>query len=557
MTKIKSFFPESVGVFISLLFALVVTGGFSEFFSCLISLLTSVFLIIRISKSKRMAFRLNITSITVLLIFLFYLLSCFYAVDAGMAVIGLMKFSPVPLYMLLLMQYEKAKAELLDFLPYLCLALGIISFVLMWIPSSRFLVEGRLAGFFEYPNTFAMFLLIGELLCVSKEKLKPADIIISVLLFTLVAATMSRAVFVLALLSNFLILFLKKGKTIKIILGGIVIITAVLIAVLYPVLSVHPLFGRFLSLSVFESTFAGRLLYYTDALPVILRHPFGLGYLGYYYLEQSLQTGVYAVRFVHNDLLQLMLDVGWIPALGFLGAFGSAFFRKDFPLSKKIILGAFLLHILFDFDLQFSAMWMILLLFLNTDSGKETEIRKNRAYPVFLIGSLGIVCAYFSVALGLDFFMNPAASYSLYGANTQVKTELLILEEDADRQEVLADEILSSNDYVQIAYSAKAKKAYSEGDFEQLIRYKHKIFEIAPFAYDEYEEYAYMLISGIELYRQTGDRNSAEICREELLKIEERLLDLKDRLSYFGRIIDDQPTTELPDELKDTIRSYR
>ena len=74
------------------------------------------------------------------------------------------------------------------------------------------------------------------------------------------------------------------------------------------------IFRRVLSLSFTESTFVGRFLYYMDALPQILRRPFGMGYMGYYYDQLSVQTGVYSVMYLHNDLFQLVLDTGWIPA---------------------------------------------------------------------------------------------------------------------------------------------------------------------------------------------------------------------------------------------------
>ena len=60
--------------------------------------------------------------------------------------------------------------------------------------------------------------------------------------------------------------------------------------------------GRFLTISLESSTLMGRLLYYRDVLPVILKHPFGLGYMGYYYAQGGFQTGVYATKFVHNEL---------------------------------------------------------------------------------------------------------------------------------------------------------------------------------------------------------------------------------------------------------------
>ena len=66
---------------------------------------------------------------------------------------------------------------------------------------------------------------------------------------------------------------------------------------------------RFTNISFGASTFLGRILYVQDALPLILKHPFGLGYYGYYFIQQSVQTGVYTVVNAHNELIQILLDV--------------------------------------------------------------------------------------------------------------------------------------------------------------------------------------------------------------------------------------------------------
>lgn len=171
--------------------------------------------------------------------------------------------------------------------------------------------------------------------------------------------------------------------------------------------------------------------------------------------------------------------------------------------------------------------------------------------------AFGLISVYFSLALGFEYFQNVGAAVSMYPLNTGASVKQLILSEDIDEQEKIADSILKRNDHVQIAYSLKAQKAYSEGDFEQLIRYKNKIFEIAPFAYEEYEEYAYMLLNGIYLYSQAGDIDSAAVCKDELIALEEKLSSLSDRLSFFGKIIDDQPTTQFPPEITDAIRSIK
>ena len=79
-------------------------------------------------------------------------------------------------------------------------------------------------------------------------------------------------------------------------------------------------------LSLNESTFIGRIIYFKYGLRLIAKNPFGLGYLGFYYTEQFNQTAVYSVRYIHNELLQLLLDIGWLPAAFFAAALIAALF---------------------------------------------------------------------------------------------------------------------------------------------------------------------------------------------------------------------------------------
>lgn len=556
MGKIKECLSDIYAAHWILLIALVFSGGFNEYVSCALSAVISVLLIIKIARNKSFIVNINATSISVAVIVQFYLISCFYAIDSGMAFVGFLKFLPVLMYMLLLMQDKRVKEQLIVLLPYTALALGVLSLVLAFIPATRdyFTVSDRLAGFFQYPNTFALFLLVGELTALSKEKLKPIDIISALLLIILLLFTGSRAVFILAVFSNVLIIFFRKGKKVKIFLGIVVAVLAVAVLLMLPLFNNSEIFSRYFTISFTESTFIGRLLYYFDAFPLILRHPFGLGYMGYYYVQQSIQTGVYSVMFIHNDFLQLLLDVGWIPCLLFVVGIIKSFFRKGNSAGKRIILLTVFLHCLFDFDLQFISMFFILLLFLNYNDGKQLELKKGAVF-VFSFVITGLLSLYFAVALGLAHFGFNQAADSMFPGNTQNKVDLLIAEDDIVTQNEIADRIISQNEYVQIAYSAKARYAFSQGDFESLISYKNKIFQIAPFSYDEYEDYCYMLIQGIQLYKQAGDEYSTEVCEQQLLKTADRLDRLDDKLSNLGRKIVDQPKTDLPDDIVKYINS--
>jgi len=82
-----------------------------------------------------------------------------------------------------------------------------------------------------------------------------------------------------------------------------------------------------------------------------------------------------------------------------------------------------------------------------------------------------------------------------------------------------------------------------------LIQEKNEIFQRFPFQYAEYEQYCGMLITGMEMYAQAGDTASAQFCVQELIKTKNAVEGLGNRLSPLGRIIVDQPTTQLPEGL--------
>lgn len=140
--------------------------------------------------------------------------------------------------------------------------------------------------------------------------------------------------------------------------------------------------GRFLTYSLSPGTFYGRLLYYRDALPVILKHPLGLGYLGYFETQGSFQTGVYTVMHVHNDLLQIFLDAGWLPGILCIVSFvrmltgGAKKKGAEHRLPLRMIVTVIVLHSLLDFDLQFVSVVFVLLLCM-ADLSPEKELYKQ------------------------------------------------------------------------------------------------------------------------------------------------------------------------------------
>lgn len=556
MNKIKTALRERgfIGIFLAV--SLLSVGLFYEFLSCAASAALCVYLAVTAKKNKGFVYRSGLALHTAVVISLFYGLTAFWAVDSGMAFIGFFKFMPIVLFVLAVSR-SKDCAAYLDVLPPTAALMTAVSGILALIPplSPLFAPAGRLAGFLMYSNTFALVLLAALIITVMKEKLGVIDHVYLVIFLLGILLSGSRTVFALTLLAVILLLIFHKNKRTKITL---LIVTAAGVAAgaLYALISgSFDSIGRFLTTSFGESTFVGRLLYFGDALPIILKHPFGTGYLGSYYLQQSIQTGLYSVRYIHNDLLQLMLDIGWIPAVMLVAAAARAFFRKGAPLRKRLLLLVMSAHCMFDFDLQFVALFFVYFLLLDCDKGKEHKLKNfslSRKLPLF---GIGLCSVYMMIPLIAAFANGCAFSNTLYPFNTDVKTVLLTEEEDPAQMNELADKIIAQNKYVTVAYSAKAAYAYTNGDFANVIKYKELALKNAPLIYEEYESYAIMLITGYELYVQAGDIQSAEYCRDKLRRLPGLLASVENRLSAFGKKINDQPQTQFPRELLEHINA--
>ena len=364
---------DTMYLLIFLIVSLLTVGLFYEWASCIASVILIVYLMIFCIKEHLITLKINIVSLSLAILVFFYLISAIWAVDPGMSLIGFFKFLPVLLFAVCLMQSSCAP-KLVKTLPYIAAATVLISLALMYIPftSSYFSVAGRLSGVFQYPNTFALFVLVAELIEVRLFKLRWTDIAVIVILVVGLLYTGSRTGFVLAVISNALMLFHRARSKKKFIIGFSIFVILCFAAIMWIPYNGETPMTRFLSINWSESTFVGRLLYYQDSLPVILKHPFGLGYCGYYYSQYSFQTGLYTVKFIHNDFLQIFLDVGWIPGIAFIAACIRSLVRARVP--GKIILITIFLFSCLDFNLQFPAVFFILIMFMDLQSGKTVEI---------------------------------------------------------------------------------------------------------------------------------------------------------------------------------------
>ncbi len=481
-------------------------------------------------------------------IVLFHLLGVFWGVDKGMAPLGALKFLPLPLYVLALDQLEsEQRTGLFRRLPYAACVMAVLSFLLSRVPLLHdwFLIMGRQAGFFQYPNTYALYLLAAAAVVLFGAPLRFGPLPYLAVLIAGIALSGSRTVFVLLIPVLAFACLREKDRSRRTQLVLFLAAILVLGAVYVLLTDDRATIGRFLTISVGSSEFLGRLLYARDALPVILRHPFGLGYLGYSWLQGSFQTGVYAVRHVHNELLQLLLDVGWIPAVLFIAAFFRAFRAPSGCPLRRVLLAVIGLHCLLDFDTQFVSVALLLFTAMAIEPRGRKALRANGA--VFAAGALlGLFALFFGAADFTSFCGKTETAAKLYPAFTSAWVELLPEAQTAEELDAAADRILKVNRSVSLAHSAKASAAFSQGRFNAAVQEKEEAIRLAKYTREEYLDYFDMLEEAYEIYAAAGEEISASFCLEKMKTIPGMLQAADAGTSRLGRMIRDLPQLDFP-----------
>lgn len=536
-------------------------GGFYLWASALTTVVLTGILAVLGKTQGKLVMRWNGGMMVFTLLPLAYLVTSVWAVDPGQAWVGFVKYLPAPLFYVLLMQTTRDQREqVLGLLPLGGVAMVVVTGVLQFVPALQpwLQVNARLAGLFQYPNSFAIYLLcLSILLLKSSFPVKLRLLCLTVLLVGVVISG-SRTTLALAVLTGgvLLVLHLRQHGSVKRLLlplSGVLVVSA-----LFFFTAGHSVWQRFLVNPLESSTFLGRLLYAKDALLASFSHPFGLGYGGYFFVQGSFQTGVYSVQYVHNELLQLVMDVGWIPAVLLAVYLVWVWWRSDGVC--RLCLGTLLLHSLFDFNLQFLSLVLLLVLLSHAGVERPDSRLFRRRHPVagravVLIGAALSVAA--AVVDTSYYAQQPDLTLWLYPVHTQSQLYYLVQQDKAEGLEVLADAILSHNPYVALAYDAKANVAYAKGDGQSVIQYKQKAISLAPYTMVEYEDYGEKLFQLMTLYQQAGMADSAQTCRQCLLEIPTLLEHVEENTSPLAWKIADKPELEPSPALQEYLMQAR
>ena len=530
----------------------VLAVGLYYEWGCALSSVLLFGLLLWYGKRKPIRFPRNLTALAVAVTVAAYGVSALWAVDGGLALWGLVKLLPAALFMLACYQLQPDQRRvLLGDLPYLGAVTTVLSFALQWVPafSDAFSIAGRLGGFFQYPNTFACFLLLGLAVLVFKRSDSRWDILCCAVLSAGLLLARSRTVLVFAVILFAAALILRREKRARLLVGTAVLSGAVIVGLALLLRKGDA------AAAISTTTLLGRLVYWKDALGVILRHPFGVGHLGYYLTQGSFQTAVYSVRWVHNALLQVALDVGWIPAGLLCAAVLRAIVSRKTGAVERAALLVLAAHSLMDFDLSFTAMWFVLLLCLDWD-GRFVTLKKGGKRALAVFGA--VLCAlsvWIGAATAFSYAGNADAALKLYPWDTFSAAAQLTEIESAPEMEAAADKLLSRDTALAIAWDAKARSAFSGGDVAVMMEAKRNAISCARYSLEEYTDYFEMLAAAASLYQQAGDDYSVQQCLNEIRSLQTMLDALADETDPLAWRFPEQPELTMPQEYQDYIEA--
>ena len=254
--KVKELTFAQLVLYISLFFV----GIFYEYLSCALSVILLVWLCIRFVKRGELKVNVTATFVATGILALFYALSILWAIDSGAAVFGAAKFLPLFLYTLVLFQEEGGREKVIGGLPYVVTFMTVISVIGMYVPivKAYFTVSERLSGFFQYPNTFALVMLVSFLLLLTRERVRILDYACMAVLIFGILYTGSRTVLVLSAVSGLAALFVTKNRRVRFVALGVVAIGAAGILLYCFITDNMWVLSRYLKFSVTESTFVGQ-----------------------------------------------------------------------------------------------------------------------------------------------------------------------------------------------------------------------------------------------------------------------------------------------------------
>lgn len=551
---------------ISYIMGLLLFGGFYDFSVSATAICVVVEILAHYKKRKsvyrkKRNYMLWIPSLVVI----WSILVSFWGLDMSENALGILRGGVVLLWMYrCFLMDEEEKERCFKITPYIgaiMVFIGLIS-LLDKNTASYFWQANRLGGFFQYSNTCALFFLLGVVILVQqiqfsnkelsteirlfwKSVVNRTQIINTAILFLLILGiflTGSRSILLLLLVWGiYHALKVKRFKIPFVVLTGISLILAYGYGI---ITSSSQNIARIFTLFSANSTMLGRCLYYIDALSMAVKYPFGLGYMGYYYMQPVMQTGVYTTRFVHNDFIQLLVDYGFLAFVAVLVYLGYQLIKGKQDRQKKELLILICGATLVDFHLQYMSilMFFVLCLDLGEKDGlkKQKELREN-----YIFCGMGLtVFIYLTVAFGCHYFERNDVALAMFPNYTKAQIEELSICDDKEKAKLLADEILGHNEYVSEAYHSKVYIAAMEGEIDAVTEYMDQSLAIRRYDVETYQAYDGLLADMLVMCNEMGMIKETATLEEHKNRLPQKLAGMKETTHPIAFKLRDVPIFE-------------
>lgn len=541
-------------------------GLYYEFSAILAGIFLCLFLLWTVWEQKTIYFCKHKVIWILAAVIAWYGVAAIYGIDSGMAFLGFLKKFPLLLFGIVWMQFSKEEKEKIwRQIPWMGSVMTVFSAFGWLIPAvySHVFVAGRMSGCFQYANTFACFLLLGLICLFYKQTKVAADWgCMAVLIFGILCSG-SRTVMLLLLLVCAYVVIQRKAWKYGI---GAVAAMVVLGILTFFIPALEQTAGRLFTSSIHASTMLGRFLYMMDALKLLKSHFFGMGAGGYEYVQGTVATGFYQVRYVHNDFLQIGLDIGVIPMIIVVGVvLWGIITCKD--KQNRLVLLVLALHGLVDIDMEYMIMPLIFLMAMPVWEGKEqvkcSLQRKKLAGFTALTVCVALLQLPFLVATVLEYNDRHPEALAWYPAYTQAREnyayDLQNVEDIEDVQELRAQaqQLVKTNIYSRTGYQMLALCDYVTGNYASMMEQEEKAISLLPFYTEEYETYATYLISALAQCAEEEQNEETEALLLTLENLPEKMKERKNKRSNLGKQIKDQPSLELSKDVRNDIKTLK
>lgn len=521
-------------------------GGIYDFTVAIYGVIFSICILAIILQKKQVDIPINVTGIGLMIIFLCSLVSIFVARDHGIAFIGTLRVLVFLAFWIMWCNIDELKKHTIwDILPEMSAIITLLSIVLYFIPQAREYLysANRLGGVMQYSNTYAMLLLIAFIVLVYREEKKKTAYATGITLIAGILFCGSRSVFMLLIIVLLMLLIKRKIPSKYLFIGVIAIAGFVIVLQLLMKLDIQ----RLLKITVNSSTLNGRILYWYDGIIQLLKNPFGLGYMGYFFKQPQFQTGNYTTKYVHNDFLQMGLDYGIIAAVAFLFIVLYAIFSKKVNERNRLILIFLAIHALFDFDLQYGFMFCMLLMTMKTEADKAWHFRGISGHCIIIAGL--IVSGYFAVALGLEYIGKTEAALILYPVNSfALQDELDVAVDDK-----VSGRLIECNGMVAAAYENAAGFSVDDWNYKDAVTQIDSMLEYAGYDSYYYNQAVFYYSKCLDEAVRSEDMEATQDILNKITELPDVISEKESNASKFAYRINDKPQIDLQEDIQNYI----